>query len=146
MRQLVMFSEVFLAIYCGSLFFISFVVAPVLLRVRESKNVAGRFYGRILWRFYSIAFFLLLLYLILEDERIYAVFLMLGLGLNVGISFWLKNYKRAIGNIDLITYEDPRRVLFRRVSLMSTLMLFINFLLSLFILVKQLKGGGLAGL
>ncbi|MCS6997863.1 MAG: hypothetical protein RMH93_00920 [Aquificaceae bacterium] len=141
-----MTAQLLLALYSGSLFAMVFLVAPLLLRVKENKNLAGRFYGRILWRFYKVAFFLLLLYLILNDEKLHALLLMLGLSLNVGASYWLKNYKRVLGDIDLVPYEDPRRVLFRRVSLLSTFLLFMNFLLSLYLLQKELKGGGLAGL
>lgn len=131
--------ELLLVIYTGSLFAIVFLVAPVLLRVKENKNLAGGLYGKILWRFYRVAFLLLILYLILGNERLYAVLLMLGLSLNVGLSYWLKNYKKSLGNIDRIDYQDPKRVLFRKVSIFSTLMLFGNFLLSLYILINQIK-------
>ncbi|MFN3946785.1 MAG: hypothetical protein ACK4LA_01715 [Aquificaceae bacterium] len=131
--------ELLLVIYTGSLFAIVFLVAPVLLRVKENKNLAGGLYGKILWRFYRVAFLLLILYLILGNERLYAVLLMLGLSLNVGLSYWLKNYKKSLGNIDQIDYQDPKRVLFRKVSIFSTLMLFGNFLLSLYILINQIK-------
>ena len=132
-------ARLLLILYTGSLFALVFLVAPVLLRVKENKNLAGGFYGKILWRFYKVAFLLLMFYLILGNERLYAVLLMLGLGLNVGISHWLKNYKKNLGNIDQIDYQDPKRVLFRRVSILSTLALFGNFLLSFYILINQLK-------
>lgn len=140
-----MVSAVLVALYCGSLFAITLLVAPVLLRVEKNKDFAGSLYGRILWRFYGLAFLLLLLYLIIGYEKVYALFLMLGLSLNVGISYWLKNYKRRLGNIDLLDYAEPRRVLFRRVSMLSTFLLLFNFLLSLWVLIKHLKGGALAG-
>lgn len=136
--------EVILAIYCGSLFSIVFLIAPVLLRTKENKNLAGRFYGIILWRFYKVAFLLLMLYLIF-GEKYQALLLMLGLSLNMGVSFWLKDYKRKLGNIDLLSYEDPKRRIFRRVSFLSTLLLFLNFLLSLYILLNSIKGGLSAG-
>ncbi|MCS6876544.1 MAG: hypothetical protein NZ526_05865 [Aquificaceae bacterium] len=134
-----------LAFYCGSLFAVVFLVAPVLLRTKENKNLAGRFYGAILWRFYKFAFFTLLFYLILGDERFYTVLLMLGLGLNVGISYWLREYKKRLGDIDTIDYNDPRRVLFRKVSIASTAILFLNLLFSTYVLIKKLEGGALAG-
>ncbi len=137
--------ELLLALYTGLFFTIVFIVAPVLLRARENKNLAGRFYGSILWRSYKLAFLLLMSYLILGNERVYTLLLMLGLGLNVGVSYWLKAYKRKLGNIDLIDYHDPRRSLFRKVSMLSTFLLLINFLISFFILLKKLKGGGFAG-
>ena len=77
-------------------------------------------------------------YLILGNERIYTLLLMLGLGLNVGISYWLKSYKKKLGNIDLIDYKDPKRVVFRRASMLSTLLLFINFLFSFYLLFNKL--------
>ncbi len=49
-------SKLPLALYAGSLFLLVFVVAPTLLRERQNKNLAGRFYGRILWRCYPLAF------------------------------------------------------------------------------------------
>jgi len=137
--------EILLSLYVGLLFSIVFIVAPSLLRVKENKNLAGRFYGIILWRFYKVAFLLLMFYLILGNERIYTLLLMLGLGLNVGISYWLKSYKKMLGNIDLIDYKDPKRVVFRRASMLSTLLLFINFLFSFYLLFKKLKGGTFAG-
>ena len=137
--------EILLSLYVGLLFSIVFIVAPSLLRVKENKNLAGRFYGIILWRFYKVAFLLLMFYLILGNERIYTLLLMLGLGLNVGISYWLKSYKKKLGNIDLIDYKDPKRVVFRRASMLSTLLLFINFLFSFYLLFIKLKGGTFAG-
>jgi len=87
---------VLLSLYAGSLFLLVSTVAPVLLRTEFEKDLAGRFYGRILWRFYKIAFFLLLLYLILGKKWI-GILLLAGLSLNVAISMWLRQYKRALG-------------------------------------------------
>lgn len=123
--------KVILGLYAGSLFFLIFVVAPVPLRDEENKNLAGRFYGKVLWRFYPIAFFLLLLYHIYNGKNSYSLYLMVGLGVNIAISYWLKTYKKSIGDIDLIPYKDKRRVVFRRMSFLSTFVLFINLLLSL---------------
>ncbi len=140
-----MVAELLIALYCGSLFALTFLVAPVLLRVDKNKDFAGGLYGRVLWRFYKVAILILLSYLILSDAKLDGILLMLAIGLNVGISYWLKNYKRSLGNIDLLDYNEPRRVLFRRVSMLSTFILFINFLLSMYVLIKHLKGGSLAG-
>ncbi|MFN3975558.1 MAG: hypothetical protein ACK4LT_00620 [Aquificaceae bacterium] len=137
--------EILLSLYVDLLFSIVFIVAPSLLRVKENKNLAGRFYGMILWRFYGVAFLLLMFYLILGNERIYTLFLMLALGLNVGMSYWLRGYKKRLGNIDLVDHKDPRRVIFRRLSMLSTFLLLINFLLSFYLLFKKLKGGAFAG-
>ncbi len=126
-----------ISLYIGSLFMLLFIVAPVLLRTQENKNLAGKFYGMILWRFYPIAFFLLLIYFITTDGEFYALLLMLMLSTNVVISRWLKNYKRHLGNIDIVDYNDPRRVLFRKVSLLSTFVLFLNFLVSLVTLLRS---------
>lgn len=135
-----MLNSLLLCLYGGSLFAIVFLVAPALLRVQKNKNLAGRFYGTILWRFYKVAFVILLLYLISDDERFYAILLMSGLGVSMGISYWLKGYKRRLGDIDLIDYGDPRRVLFRRLSMLSTLSLLLNFLLSLYVLIEKTRG------
>ena len=135
-----MFERLILSLYAGTLFSIVFLVAPVLLRTEKDKNLAGRFYGRILWRFYKLAFFMLLFYLLIADEKVYTLLLMVGLALNVGLSFYLKNLKRELGDIDQIGYNHPKRIKFRRLSLLSTGLLFINFLLSTFILIKTFGG------
>jgi hypothetical protein len=135
-----MFEKLILSLYTGTLFSIVFLVAPVLLRTEKDKNLAGRFYGRILWRFYKLAFFMLLVYLLIADEKVYALLLTVGLVLNVGLSFYLKNLKRELGDIDKIDYNHPRRIKFRRLSLLSTGLLFINFLLSTSILIKTFGG------
>jgi hypothetical protein len=135
-----MFEKLILSLYTGTLFSIVFLVAPVLLRTEKDKNLAGRFYGRILWRFYKLAFFMLLFYLLIADERLYTLLLMVGLALNVGLSFYLKNLKRELGDINQIDYNHPKRIKFRRLSLLSTGLFFINFLLSTFILIKTFGG------
>ena len=127
---------IFLSFYAGSLFLIVFAVAPTLLRTDRNKDIAGSFYGRILWRFYKIAFFLLLVYLILGEKWL-GLLLLLGLGLNVAISMWLKKYKRELGNIELYDFNSPQRTLFRRVSYLSTAVLFANLFLSTIILIKE---------
>jgi Ca2+/Na+ antiporter len=135
-----MFERLILSLYAGMLFSIVFLVAPVLLRTEKDKNLTGRFYGRILWRFYKLAFFMLLFYFVLADEKVYALLLMVGLALNVGLSFYLKNLKRELGDIDQIDYDHPKRIEFRRLSLLSTGLFFINFLLSIFVLIKTFGG------
>jgi len=135
-----MFERLILSLYAGTLFSIVFLVAPVLLRTKRDKNLAGRFYGRILWRFYKLAFFMLLFYFLLADEKVYTLLLMVGLALNVGLSFYLKNLKRELGDIDQIDYNHPKRIKFRRLSLLSTALFFTNFLLSVFVLIKTFGG------
>jgi len=135
-----MFEKLLLSLYTGTLFSIVFLVAPVLLRTEKNKNLAGRFYGRILWRFYKLAFFMLLFYLLLANEKVHALLLMVGLALNVGLSYYLKNLKRELGDIDQIDYNHPKRIKFRRLSLLSTGLLFINFLLSTLVLIKTFGG------
>ncbi|RMH07770.1 MAG: hypothetical protein D6699_01265 [Aquificota bacterium] len=133
-------AELFLSLYAGGLFLLVLVVAPVLLRAEE-KNIAGRFYGRILWRFYPIAFLLLMVYLILTDEKLYGFVLLMGLGLNAGLSYLLKKYKREnLPNIDLFDYNDPKRRLFRRLSLLSTFLFFANMFFAIVLLTKTLGG------
>lgn len=129
---------VLLSLYSGSLFLIVFVVAPELLRTDRNKDIAGVFYGRILWRFYKIAFSLLLVYLIL-GERWFGLLLLLGLSLNVAVSMWLRKYKRELGSIESYDKNAPQRVLFRRVSYLSTALLLVNFLLSTIILFKEVR-------
>ncbi len=135
-----MFERLILSLYTGTLFSIVFLVAPVLLRTEKDKNLAGRFYGRILWRFYKLAFFMLLFYFLLADKKVYTLLLMVGLALNVGLSFYLKNLKRELGDIDQIDYNHPKRIKFRRLSFLSTALFFINFLLSIFVLIKTFGG------
>ncbi|HIQ31684.1 MAG TPA: DUF2628 domain-containing protein [Aquifex aeolicus] len=129
---------VLLSLYAGSLFLLVSAVAPVLLRTEENKNVAGRFYGRILWRFYGIAFFLLVVYLILSGTWVEFV-LLVGLSLNVITSMWLKKYKRKLGNIEEYDYNSPERTLFRRVSWLSTVLLAGNLVLTTTLLMRRLS-------
>ncbi len=129
---------VLLSLYSGSLFFILSVAAPVLLRTEKNKNTAGSFYGRMLRRFYKIAFFLLLVYLI--SGRIWeGTLLLFGLSLNLATSMWLMKYKRRLGNIEDHSFSSPQRLLFRRVSYLSTFLLLINFLISTTILLKEVR-------
>ncbi len=125
-----------LSFYTGSLFLIVSSVAPVLLRTEEHKDLAGRLYGRILWRFYKIAFFLLLVYLIL-GLRWWGLVLLAGLSLNMAVSMWLRSFKRKIGNIESYPYNAPERVRFRRVSYLSTALLMVNLAISSSILLKE---------
>ncbi len=129
---------VLLSLYAGSLFLLVSTVAPVLLRTEFDKDLAGRFYGRILWRFYKIAFFLLLLYLIWGKKWI-GILLLTGLSLNVAISMWLRQYKRTLGGIEIYDYNAPERVRFRRVSYLSTAVLLTNFFISTIILLKEVE-------
>ncbi|WP_448588417.1 hypothetical protein [Thermocrinis sp.] len=140
-----MIDKLLLSLYMGALFCIVFIVAPILLRTDKSKNLAGHFYGKMLWRFYKLAFLILILYLLLADEnRVYALPLMAGLTLNIALSLYLKDLKRTIGDIDLIPYNDKTRVKFRRLSILSTLILFANFALSILVYIKI--SGGVNGL
>ncbi len=128
--------KVALALYSGSLFLIIVVIAPILLRTPKNKDIAGHFYGKILRRFYKIAFFLLLVYLIFGKKWL-GTLLLLGLSANVAISMWLRNYKKRLGNIEDYDFNSPERVRFRRVSYLSTAFLLINFLISTIILLKE---------
>jgi hypothetical protein len=83
---------------------------------------------------------MLLFYFLLADEKLYTLPLMVGLALNVVLSFYIKNLKRDLGNIDQIDYNHPKRIKFRRLSLLSTALFFINFLLSIFVLIKTFGG------
>lgn len=130
---------VFLSLYSGSLFLLLTSVAPILLRTKQHKDLAGSFYGRILRRFYKIAFFLLLVYLIL-GEKWTGVLLLFGLGLNTATSMWLRKYKRRLGSIENYDFNSPERVLFRKVSYLSTFLLFVNFLLSITVLLRRFHG------
>jgi len=137
-----MLDKLILSIYLGTLFCIVFIVAPILLRTDENKNIAGRFYGRILWRFYKLAFLMLLFYLLLSDDnKIYSISLMVGLALNTALSLYLKKLKRSLGDIDKVPYYDEKRTKFRRLSMLSTLILFLNLIASIFIYIK-VSGGG----
>ncbi len=127
-----------LSLYSGSLFLIVFAVAPVLLRTEENKDLAGRFYGRILWRFYKIAFFLILVYLILSFKW-WGLLLLGGLSLNVAVSMWLRNYKRRLGSIERYEPGSPERVKFKRVSYFSTALLLANLFLSSYILLEEVS-------
>ncbi len=125
-----------LSLYTGSLFLIVFVVAPSLLRTDKDKNLAGHFYGKILWRFYKIAFFLLLVYLILGNKWL-GLLLLLGFSLNMAISMKLRRFKRSLGDIEKYGFYSPQRVRFRKLSYLSTAVLLVNFLIATIILLEE---------
>jgi len=129
---------VFLSLYTGSLFLIVSTVAPVLLKTETDKNLAGHFYGKILWRFYRIAFLLLVLYLILSVKWT-SVLLIAGLLVSMIISAKTRDYKRTIGNIEKYSYNDPIRVKFRRFSYLSITSLLTNLLIATIILLKEVR-------
>ncbi len=127
-----------LSFYAGSLFLLLTAVVPVLLRTPKNKDIAGSFYGRILWRFYGIAFLLLVVYLIL-GKKWWGILLLAGLGVNVIISMWLKGLKGRLGSIEKLNYNSPERTRFRRISYLSTLTLLTNLLISTIILFKEVE-------
>ncbi|RUM29126.1 MAG: hypothetical protein DSY32_03560 [Aquifex sp.] len=129
--------KVILSLYSGSLFTIVFIVSPVLLRTEKNKDLAGHFYGRILWNFYRIFLPLLVVYTLLFDFS-EGVILFLGLGINVFISKRLKEFKRKLGSVENLDFYHPDRVKFRRLSYTSLSFLLLNFLLSATILYKNL--------
>ncbi|WP_164930768.1 hypothetical protein [Aquifex aeolicus] len=129
--------KIILSLYSGSLFTIVFIVSPVLLRTEKNKDLAGHFYGKILWNFYRIFLPVLLLYGLLFNF-FEGVILFLGLGVNVFISKKLKEFKRKLGSIENLDFNHPDRVKFRKLSYTSLSVLFLNFMLSTTILYKNL--------
>ncbi|MGC9286852.1 MAG: hypothetical protein ACP5E7_04815 [Hydrogenobaculum sp.] len=122
-------------LYAGEIFAIVFIVSYVLFRKLESKNLAGRIYGQILWRFYKIAILELLLVFFLNIS-LYTFFMILGLLANIYLSYYTKSLKQSIGDIDKIDINDPRRVKFRKVSKTSSFMLILNMMLAIIYLLK----------
>ncbi|HEK25566.1 MAG TPA: hypothetical protein ENO33_04210 [Hydrogenobaculum sp.] len=122
-------------LYAGEIFAIVFIVSYVLFRKLESKNLAGRIYGQILWRFYKIAILELLLVFFLNIS-LYTFFMILGLLANIYLSYYTKSLKQSIGDIDKIDINDPRRVKFRKVSKTSSFMLILNMILAIIYLLK----------
>ena len=128
--------KVIVSLYAGSLFTVVFMVSPVLLRTDKNKDLAGHFYGKILWRFYYI--FLPLLFLnFLLNKNAMSIILISGLTVNVIISSYLKSFKRKIGRIENLEFNNPLRRKFRYLSYLSLSILFLNFLLSIFTLISE---------
>ncbi len=127
-----------LILYAGSLFAIVFLVAPVLLRVDIGKELAGRLYGKILWRFYKLSALGLLVYSLLGNV-VLGFLLLAGLIVSMFISRKVKETKKRLGNIEAIPYFSPERVRFRKLSYLSLTSLFLNFLLSIAILLKEVS-------
>ena len=124
------------SLYTGSLFAIVFIVSPVLLRTGKNKDIAGHFYGKILWRFYYT--FLPLLFLnFLLNKNVMSIILISGLAVNVILSSYLKSFKRKIGSIENLEFNNPLRKRFRYLSYLSLSILFLNFLLSIFTLISE---------
>jgi len=65
---------------------------------------------------------------------------MAGLALNLLLSIYLKSLKKSIGDIDKVPYNDQKRVKFRRLSFLSTLIFFINLIFSVFVFIKTFGG------
>lgn len=122
-------------LYAGEIFAIVFIASYVLFRKLESKNLAGRIYGQILWRFYKIALLELFLVFFLNIS-LYTFFMILGLLVNIYLSYYTKSLKQSIGDIDKIDINDPRRVKFRKVSKTSSLVLILNMILAIIYLLK----------
>jgi len=129
--------KIILSLYSGSLFTIVFIVSPVLLKTDKNKDLAGHFYGRILWNFYRIFLPILGIYAVLFNF-LEGVILFLGLAVNVFISKKLREFKRSLGSIEKLDYYHPDRVKFRKLSYTSLSVLFLNFLISTSILYKNL--------
>lgn len=129
-----------LSLYVGSLFMLVFIVSPALLRTEKNKDVAGHFYGKILWRFYYAFGVLLLAYTLLIDF-VEGFILLFGLGLNLALSSHIKKLKRSLGNIEDYDFNHPLRKKFRSLSYASLTLLGLNFLISSLILIKNFRGG-----
>lgn len=123
------------------------VVAPVLLREKEYKDLAGRFYGRILARFYMVALSLLMLKIVLGGLKLMDIVLLSLLLLSYSLSLYMKKEKRKLGNIDLISVHHPMRVRFRRLSYLSLSLFLLQFFVAMYHLfhtVNEHKAGEIA--
>ncbi|GAB6078686.1 hypothetical protein [Hydrogenobaculum acidophilum] len=123
-------SKLIAGIYAGEIFSIVFIVSYVLFKKIDTKNLAGRIYGQILWRFYKIAFLELLLLFILNIS-FYTAILILGLLGNIYLSYYMKSLKQSIGDIDKVDFNAPIRVKFRTISKLSSLLLVSNMILAI---------------
>ncbi len=127
-------SKLLISLYTGEIFAILFIVSPIVFKAFEKKNVAGRIYGQILWRFYKIAFIELGLVFLLNIS-FYTFLLLTGLLLNVYLSYYMKSLKQSIGDIDNMDFNHPLRVKFRMLFKISSGVLVINMLLATFFLI-----------
>ncbi|ACG57166.1 hypothetical protein HY04AAS1_0478 [Hydrogenobaculum sp. Y04AAS1] len=127
--------KLLVGLYAGEIFSIVFIVSYVLFKKLDSKNLAGRIYGQILWRFYKIALLELLLVFILNIS-FYTFFMLLGLLANIYLSYYTKSLKQSLGDIDKIDINDPRRIKFRKVSKTSSFLLVFNMILAIFYILR----------
>ena len=117
-------------LYAGEIFTIVFIVSYVLFKKLDTKNLAGRIYGQILWRFYKIAL-LELLTLFILDFSLYTFIMVLGLLTNIYLSYYMKSLKQSIGDIDKMDFNAPLRVKFRNISKLSSGVLVFNMILAI---------------
>ncbi len=117
-------------LYAGEIFTIVFIVSYVLFKKLDTKNLAGRIYGQILWRFYKIAL-LELLTLFILDFSLYTFIMVLGLLTNIYLSYYMKSLKQSIGDIDKMDFNAPLRVKFRNISKLSSGVLIFNMILAI---------------
>ena len=123
-------SKLIAGAYAGEIFTIVFIVSYVLFKKIDTKNLAGRIYGQILWRFYKIALLELLMLFILNTS-FYTFILILGLLGNIYLSYYMKSLKQSIGDIDKVDFNAPIRVKFRTISKISSLLLVFNMILAI---------------
>ncbi len=123
-------SKLIAGAYAGEIFTIVFIVSYVLFKKIDTKNLAGRIYGQILWRFYKIALLELLILFILNTS-FYTFILILGLLGNIYLSYYMKSLKQSIGDIDKVDFNAPIRVKFRTISKISSLLLVFNMILAI---------------
>lgn len=127
-------SKLLIGLYIGEIFCIIFIVSPILFKLSQ-KNDAGRLYGQILWRFYKIAIIELLL-TFLFNKDLYTLILMVGLFVNIYLSYYMKSLKHSMGNIDNIDYQNPTRVKFRTLSKISSAIMIINMILAMLYVIR----------
>ena len=127
-------SKLLIGLYIGEIFCIIFIVSPILFKLSQ-KNDAGRLYGQILWRFYKIAIIELLL-TFLFNKDLYTLILMVGLFVNIYLSYYMKSLKHSMGNIDNIGYQNPTRVKFRTLSKISSAIMIINMILAMLYVIR----------
>jgi len=122
-------------LYAGEIFTIVFVVSYVLFKKIDTKNLAGRIYGQILWRFYKIALLELLLLFIL-NASFYTFLMFCGFLTNVYLSYYMKSLKQSIGDIDKIDFNAPIRVKFRNIAKLSSGLLIFNMILAILYILR----------
>lgn len=127
-----------LAIWLGSVIFLSFVLAPTAFSVLPTRELAGRLVGATLKRFYTLSYVVLTLMLIcgivlskaranplrhfLSTNVLIILVLLVTVCTATLVSKKMEDLRTQMGSIDSVPPNDPLRIEFNRLHKVSVLL------------------------